>query len=158
MALFEPPLLAVVNPQQFFEARRPFLDKHLVGDRVAALDGFFSIVWGPDWRAEVSRTAPGGPEQAEDDVATLFESDFPSMQGWCFGVEETAKITQPALFLSGAESSPAAVTEVRDLLHAWLPQTEDDVLPGANHLLHIRHPADAAARLANFLKRHPIVA
>jgi hypothetical protein len=30
------------------------------------------------------------------------------------------------------------------------------VMPKANHLLHVRHPADAAARLASFLKRHAI--
>lgn len=58
------------------------------------------------------------------------------------------------LFLSGAESLPV-FTEGRDLFRSWLPQTEVDVMPGANHLLHLRHPADAAARLAAFLKRHP---
>lgn len=47
-------------------------------------------------------------------------------------------------------------TEFRDLFHAWLPHTEGDVMPGAKHLLHMRHPADAAARLANFLKRHAV--
>jgi hypothetical protein len=31
-------------------------------------------------------------------------------------------------------------------------------MPGANHLLHLRYPADAAARLASFLERHPIAA
>lgn len=61
------------------------------------------------------------------------------------------------LFLSGTESLPF-YTEGRDLIHSWLPQTEDDVMPGANHLLHIRHPADAAARLAAFLKRHAVAA
>jgi pimeloyl-ACP methyl ester carboxylesterase len=61
------------------------------------------------------------------------------------------------LFLSGTESLPL-LTEVRGRLHAYLPQTEDDVMPAANHLLHLRHPADAAARLASFLKRHPITA
>lgn len=158
LALFEPPLRILVNPEQFFQLRSPFAEKHLAGDRVAAVDGFFSMALGPDWRAEVSRTVPGGPEQAEQDAATLFESDLLPGQNWRFGAEEAAKITQPVLFLSGAESSPAAITEVRDLLHLWLPQTEDDVMPEANHLLHQRHPADAATRLANFLKRHPIAA
>jgi hypothetical protein len=48
--------------------------------------------------------------------------------------------------------------ECRDLFHSWRPRTEVDVMPGANHLLHVRHPADAAARLAAFLKRHAVTA
>jgi hypothetical protein len=35
---------------------------------------------------------------------------------------------------------------------------EQDVLPGANHLMHMRHPAEAATRLVAFLKRHPLAA
>jgi pimeloyl-ACP methyl ester carboxylesterase len=105
----------------------------------------------------VSRTVPGGPEQAEKDGATLFESDLPSLQEWRFGAEEAAKIKQPVLFLSGTESLPVFI-ESRDLFHSWRPHTEDDVMPGANHLLHMRHPADAAARLTDFLKRHAVTA
>lgn len=45
----------------------------------------------------------------------MFESDLLPEQEWRFGAEEAAKITQPVLFLSGAETRPAAVTEVRDL-------------------------------------------
>jgi hypothetical protein len=33
---------------------------------------------------------------------------------------------------------------------------EQDLLPGANHLMQMRHPAEAAARLVAFLKRHPL--
>ncbi len=87
LALFEPPMLAAVNPQQFFEAMAPFVEKYMAGDLTGAVDGFFSSALGPDWRAEVSRTVPGGPEQSEKDAATLFESDLPSLQGWRFGAE-----------------------------------------------------------------------
>jgi 3-oxoadipate enol-lactonase len=159
LALFDPSPLVVTDPDQFFRALRPIMDpimdKYRAGDAVAAVDGVFSVLFGLDWRAEVSRTCPGGPEQGDKDAATLFESDLFSGQEWHFGAEEAAKITQPVLFLTGTESLPL-FTEVRELLHAYLPQTEDDVMPGANHLLHLRHPADAAARLAGFLKRHPI--
>jgi pimeloyl-ACP methyl ester carboxylesterase len=152
LALFEPLLLAVPSATQFFEAVGPIVKKYMAGDRMGAVDGFLSLVDGPDWRVEVSRTVPGGPEQAEKDAATGFESDLPSLQEWRFGAEEAAKIKQPVLFLSGSESLPV-LTEGRDLFRSWRPHTEDDVMPGANHLLHIRHPADAAARLTNFLKR-----
>ncbi len=155
LALFEPLLLAVPSAPQFVEAAGPIVEKYMAGDRMGAVDGFLSLVDGPDWRAEVSRTVPGGPEQAEKDAATGFESELPSLLEWRFGAEEAAKIKQPVFFLSGAESLPVFV-ECRDLFHSWWPRTEDDVMPGANHLLHIRHPADAAARLAAFLKRHAI--
>lgn len=155
LALFEPPLPFVPSAQQFSEATGPIMEKYMAGDRMAAVDGFFSLMLGPDWRAEVSRTVPGGPEQVDDDVATLAESS--SLQGWRFGAEEAAQIKQPVLFLSGIESLPFFL-EGHDLVHSWLPHTEDEVMPGANHLLHIRHPADAAARLADFLTRHAIAA
>ncbi len=156
LALFEPPLPAILSPQQFFEAMGPIMEKYMAGDRAAAVDDFFSSALGPDWRAEVSRTVPGGPEQAEKDAATLFESDLFPLQEWRFGAEEAAKIKQPVLFLYGSENEPV-VTEFRDLFHSLLPpRTEYDVMPGTNHLLHMRHPADAAARLAAFLKRHPV--
>jgi pimeloyl-ACP methyl ester carboxylesterase len=157
LALFEPGWLTVPSAPQALEALGPIVEKYMAGDRMAAVDGFFSLVFGSDWRAEVSRTVPGGPEQAEKDAATLFESDLPSLQEWRFGAEEAAKIEQPVLFLYGAESLPMYI-ESRDLFRSWRPRTEDDVMPGANHLLHIRHPADAAARLTDFLKRHAVTA
>jgi pimeloyl-ACP methyl ester carboxylesterase len=55
-------------------------------------------------------------------------------QEWHVSAEQAAKITQPVLFLTGTESLPI-FGEVRDRLHAYLPQMEDDVMPGANHLL-----------------------
>lgn len=155
LALFEPLLLPVPSAPQFFEAVGPIVERYMAGDGVGAVDGVLSLMGGPDWRAEMSRTVPGGPEQAEKDAATGFESDLPSLLQWRFGAEEAAKIKQPVLFLSGAESLPV-FTEGRDLFCSWLPQTEVDVMPGANHLLHIRRPADAAARLADFLKRRVI--
>jgi pimeloyl-ACP methyl ester carboxylesterase len=152
LALFDPSSLVVISPEQFDEAMRPIMrpimdNKYLAGDPVAAVDGIFSVLFGPDWPAEVSRTVPGGPEQADQDAATLVESDVLPGQEWHFSAEQAAKITQPVLFLTGTESLPI-FSEVRDRLHAYLPQMEDDVMPGANHLLHLRNPADAAARLA----------
>lgn len=157
LAVFEPLLHPVPSTPQLLEALGPAVERYRAGDRVAAVDAFFSVVFGSDWWAEVSRTVPGGPEQADKDGATMFESDLPSLQEWRFGAEEAAKITQPVLFLTGAESLPVFI-ESRDLFHSWRPHTEDDVMPGVNHLLHMRHPADAAARLTGFLKRHAVTA
>jgi pimeloyl-ACP methyl ester carboxylesterase len=155
LALFEGAILPVPSAEQFFDAFGPLVEQYMSGDRVGAGNGFLALMAGPDWREEVSRTVPGGPEQAEKDVATFFECELPSIPEWRFGPEEAAKIQQPVLYLRGSESGPV-FAESQALLGSWLPRMEQDVLPGANHLMQMRHPAEAAARLVAFLKRHPL--
>jgi pimeloyl-ACP methyl ester carboxylesterase len=156
LALFELAMaFSVPSGQQFADAFGPLMEKYTSGDRVGAGHGFLALVDGPDWREEISRTVPGGPEQAEKDVATVFECEIPSIVEWRFGPEEAAKIRQPVLYLRGSESGPV-FAESQALLGSWLPRMEQDLLPGANHLMHMRHPAEAAARLVAFLKRHPL--
>lgn len=155
LALFEPPFLAVPSGPQFFEAAGPIIERYHSGDRVGAVHAFFALVGGPDWRSQVERTVPGGVEQAENDAATLFESDLPSVGEWAFGADEAAKINQPVFFVLGSDTMPL-FGEGRDLLHTWLPRTEDAVLAGATHMLQMVRPADAAAALTDFLKRHPV--
>jgi pimeloyl-ACP methyl ester carboxylesterase len=155
LALFEPPLLAVPSAPQFFEAVGPIFERYGSGDRVGAVHAFVTAVSDPGWRNHVENTVPGGVEQAEDDAATLFESDLPSLQAWEFGANEAAKIHQPVLYLLGSDTKPV-FSEGRDLLRSWLPRTEDAVLAGVNHLLQMQRPADAAAALADFLKRHAV--
>ena len=47
--------------------------------------------------------------------------------------------------------------ESQALLGSWLPRMGlRTYCPGANHLMQMRHPAEAAARLVAFLKRHPL--
>jgi pimeloyl-ACP methyl ester carboxylesterase len=153
LALFEPALLGVPAGVQFSEELAPIVERYSAGDQAGAGDAFFSLVGGPDWRGDVSRTVPGGPEQAAQDVATLFESDLPSIQDWRFGPDDTARIHQPVFCLVGTETAPLFI-EGRDLVHSWLPQTEDGLLPGANHLLQMQNPAEAASLLTDFFKRH----
>jgi pimeloyl-ACP methyl ester carboxylesterase len=157
IAAFEPVLLAVPSGPRFFEDVGPIIEMYNSGDRVGAVHAFFAAVCGPDWRSHVESTVPGGVEQAENDAATLFESDLPSVGAWEFGAEEAAKINQPVLYVLGSGSVPL-FGEGRDLLHSWLPRTEDAVLADATHLLQMARPADAAAALADFLKRHPAAA
>jgi hypothetical protein len=42
------------------------------------------------------------------------------------------------------------------LLLDWLPATENFVLPGATHLLHVQNPRGMAEGLATFFARHPL--
>jgi pimeloyl-ACP methyl ester carboxylesterase len=154
LALFEPALLAVPSGPQFSDELAPIAERYSAGDQAGAGDAFFTLVGGPDWRSDVTRTVPGGPEQAAQDVPTLFESDLPSLDYWHFRPNEAARIHQPVFFLVGSETAPL-FSEGRDLVHSWLPHTEDGVLPAANHLLQMQQPADAALLLTDFLKRHP---
>ncbi|MDQ3765095.1 MAG: alpha/beta hydrolase [Actinomycetota bacterium] len=157
LALFDPPLLTAPSAPQWLEAVGPSVEKYMAGDRIGAIDDLFSAAGGPDWRSEMNRAVPGAAGQVEKDAATLVESDIPSAQEWRFGAEEAAKIKQPVLLLSGAENHPMFI-ESRELLGSWLPCTESYVMPGANHLSYLFHPADTAARLADFLKRDAIAA
>jgi pimeloyl-ACP methyl ester carboxylesterase len=153
LALFEPALLAVPSGAQFSEELAAIVERYSAGDQAGAGDAFFTLVGGPEWRGDVSRMVPGGPEQAAQDISTLFESDLPSIEDWRFGPDDAARIHQPIFFLLGTESAPL-FREGRDLVHSWLPQTEDGVLDGANHLLQMQYPAQAASLLTDFLKRH----
>jgi pimeloyl-ACP methyl ester carboxylesterase len=153
LGLFEPALLAVPSGPQFFEVVSPIIEKYNSGDRADAVHAFIAAVGGRDWRSHVERTVPGGVEQAESDAATLFDSDLPSIGGWTFEAEQAEKINQPVLFVLGSDSVPLFV-EGRDLLHSLLPQTEDALLAGATHLLQMARPAEAAAALVDFLKKH----
>jgi pimeloyl-ACP methyl ester carboxylesterase len=155
LALFEAAMYSVPSMQQVADAFAPLMEQYMSGDRVGAGRAWLALVDGPDWREEIGRTVPGGPEQAEKDVATAFECDLPSSVEWSFGPDEAAQIQQPVLYLLGTESQPL-FAESQDLLGSWLARMEAHVLPGANHLMQMRHPAEAAARLVAFLERHPI--
>ena len=157
LGLFDVGLVTESNAEEFGAVFGPLFAQYAAGDRVGAAHAFLEFADGPDWRAEISRTVPGGVEQTERDVATLFECELPAIAEWRFGPDDAARITQPAFYLLGSESGPFFDAS-RDLLRSWLAQMEDDVLPGANHLMHMRDPAEAATRLVDFLHRHPLSA
>jgi pimeloyl-ACP methyl ester carboxylesterase len=157
LALFDAPLPTAPSAPQWFDAVAPIVEKYLAGDRIGAMDDLFSATGGPDWRSEINRAIPGAAEQVEKDVATLFESDIPSLPEWRFGAEEAAKITQPVLLLVAAENHPMFI-DSRELLDSWLPRIESYVLPDATHLSYLLHPADTTTRLAHFLHRNALAA
>jgi len=155
LALFELAIYSVPSMQQVADAFGPIAEQYMSGDRLGAGRAWLALVDGPDWREEIGRTVPSGPEQAEKDITTAFECDLPASVEWHFGPEEAAQIHQPVLYLLGTESPPL-FAESQELLGSWLARIEADVLPGANHLMQMRHPTEAAARLVAFLKRHPL--
>jgi pimeloyl-ACP methyl ester carboxylesterase len=155
LALLEPALLAVPSAAQVAEAIAPIGRTYAAGDAAAAVDAFMVSVWGPSWRDWVERRVPGGGTQAEQDAAAIFESDLPALQTWRFGAEDARRVDMPVLLVVGSASGPL-FDEIRDLVHAWFPQTEEAVLADANHAFPITHPRELAAGLVAFLRRHPV--
>ncbi|MEJ2319986.1 MAG: alpha/beta hydrolase [Gemmatimonadales bacterium] len=156
LVLLEPAGLKVPSAAVFAEEHLvPATEKYELGDPAGAVDTFGRAVGGSQWKAEVSRTVPGGVEQAEDDAMTFFEVELPALAEWEFGAEKATRISQPILFVLGSESD-RMVEDARDLIHSVLPQTEDHLVPGAGHLLQMQNPRSVAEGISDFLSRHPL--
>jgi pimeloyl-ACP methyl ester carboxylesterase len=155
LVLLEPPLMTPDGTAAFFEAAAPLREAYRSGDTRGAVDTFLSMVGGPDWRTEVAKTVPGGPEQAEHDAATFFEVEFPALEKWFFDSELARRISQPVLFVVGSESG-ALFEEPLHLFKSSVPQTEESIAPGLNHLLQMRNPRIVAEAIADFLARQPM--
>lgn len=157
LILLEPPMLGARSASQFFAAVRRSVELYRLGGAAAAIQDVMSQVGGPDWRAVLDRSIPGAAAQAERDAVAFFESDMPALLDWRFETTVARRITQPVLHVGGTESGQF-FAESRKLLSAWLPQTEDVLLPGADHCLAITHPTEIAAAIMEFVRRHPIEA
>jgi pimeloyl-ACP methyl ester carboxylesterase len=154
LVLLEPPLWTSDGIAAFSELAAPLLEAYRSGDSRGAVDSFMSMVGGPDWRIEVAKTVPGGPEQAEKDAATFFEVEFPALEKWRFDPDWACRLTQPVLFAIGSESGPL-FEEPLHLFQSSIPQTEEVVLPGLDHLLQMRNPRLVAEKIAGFLVKQP---
>jgi pimeloyl-ACP methyl ester carboxylesterase len=133
----------------------PLIAQHRSGDANGAVDAFMALVGGPDWRTEVQRTVPGGPEQVETDAATFFEVELPALGAWTFNADQARRLSQPVLYIVGSESGPH-FDRAKEAFQSTVTQTEAVVLPGLNHLLQMRNPHVVAALIADFLARHPL--
>jgi pimeloyl-ACP methyl ester carboxylesterase len=98
---------------------------------------------------------PGALQQVERDAEIFFGADLPALLSWRFGSEDARRIHQPMLYI-GASASGPWFAEVRELILAWLPHSEDLVIAGADHFLAATHRAQIATGLAAFMHRHPI--
>jgi 3-oxoadipate enol-lactonase len=156
LVLLEPALLMVPSAEKFsHEYVFPAVEKYQSGDAAGAVDIFGRGIGGPEWKAQVARTVPGGSEQAEADARTFFEIELPALADWQFDAARAAEIRQPILFVLGSESA-SMFQEAKALIHTWFPHAEDHVVPGATHLLQMQSPRDVAEGLSGFLSRHPL--
>ena len=156
LTLLEPPPVHVPSADEFRAANARMLATRRNRGPGAALDEFLTVVVGPNWRVVAELSLPGSAEQMQRDAHTFFDTDLPALLAWRFTATDAHRIACPVLHIGGTDSGPW-FAEVRNLVFSWLPQTEDIVLHGADHSLAITHPAEIAAALVPFLRRHPLV-
>ena len=133
----------------------PALAHYRAGDKAAAVDTFFSGVFGPEYHERLEQGLPHGFEEAVAAADAFFGQELPALQEWPFSEEDAHRIVQPVLLVLGARTTPT-FPERRDLLLSWLPNVERLDLPETSHLLHIENPSGTAAGLASFFARHPL--
>lgn len=158
LALLEPPLFSVPSAAAFLEKAGPSLEAYGAGDRAAAMASFLSVVSGLDWetcRAVIDEHVPGGADRALAEADFFFASDLPALQGWVFGPEQAAGVSQPVLSMLGAETEQLFV-DGGVVLRSWFPQAEEQTLKRAGHLLQIQCPDAVCAGLAEFFVHHPM--
>lgn len=153
LVLLEPPKTTEETGRSAVFA--PLIARYRSGDATGAVDAFMALVGGPDWRAEVQRTVPGGPAQADTDARTFFDVELPALEAWMLSTEHARRISQPVLYVLGSESAPH-FARAKQVFQAIVTHTEAVVLPGTNHLLMMRHPRLVAQPIADFLARHPL--
>ena len=78
---------------------------------------------------------------------------MPALQAWNFTREDAARITQPVLNLTGANTT-AYFREAHETVRTWLPHAESHELPDATHAMLQTNPEGAATRLASFFSSH----
>jgi hypothetical protein len=123
LCLIEPPPVHIRRADQFLAANAELIEEyHLHGS--SALDRFLIRLLGRDWRHELERHLPHGVAQTERDADTFFATDIPALLAWRFSAEDAGRVSQPVMYVGGAESGPW-FADVRQLILAWLPQAED---------------------------------
>jgi pimeloyl-ACP methyl ester carboxylesterase len=105
-----------------------------------------------NWRSELTRTVPGGPQQTLEDAAA-FMADVGPVEDWPFDHGRIARISVPVLYVLGAESQRFH-RMVSRRFQEIVPQTESAVIQGDGHMLHTDQPELVAAELAAFFARH----
>jgi pimeloyl-ACP methyl ester carboxylesterase len=155
LALLEPPPLHTPSEREFRAASAEIHADYRDRGPGPAVDAFLTRIVGPDWRTVTADVLPPTEEQLHADMATFVEFDMPALLSWRFGRDDATQITQPVLYVGGAESGPW-FAQVRELMLSWLPHAEDVVLPGAGHSFATTHPSQLATALVDFLRRHPL--
>jgi pimeloyl-ACP methyl ester carboxylesterase len=151
LILIEPPIdEAVVDGTQMPEFLDAMVGVYRSGDKAGAANAFLTAVNGPGWRDELPQMVPGGLEQVENNTDLFFQSEIHAVSAYRFRADKAARISQPILLLLSSEGAPLA--EYRQSFTAWLPQTQERIVPDANHNLPMKQPGVIAEHIVAFLQ------
>jgi pimeloyl-ACP methyl ester carboxylesterase len=147
--LMEPGLLLLApSANAFMDSAAPVFAAYQAGDKAGAVRIFQQAIQ-PDALEVLARLIPGGYEQAVRDADTFFQIEVPALQAWR-PAESLATYSGPVLHMMGSKTWPIFF-EVRDIVHRFLPQTEDAMLETTH--FHQEDPSATAATIASFLAR-----
>jgi 3-oxoadipate enol-lactonase len=158
LALLEPTFFSAAGGEALLAKAGPALEAYAAGDQETAFTVFMCAVSGLEWgacRRAIENRNPGAVQRAIEDADTLFGVELPAVGSWTFGASQAAAIAQPVLSVRGSDTEPLWI-EIARLLASWLPNSEESVIAGARHLLHMERPRAVAGSLAAFLVRHPM--
>jgi pimeloyl-ACP methyl ester carboxylesterase len=155
LALLEPAMpFVLANSPTLGAASAKAASQYESGDKAGAIETFGQDVVGENYRAVFDQTLPPGYfERWVADVDVLFQYDSPALQPWTFTREDAARISQPVLNMTGANTK-SYFREIYETLQSWLPNAENFVLPNATHAMLQTNPKGAAERLGNFFSSH----
>ena len=86
-----------------------------------------------EWRTELTRTVPGGPQQTLDD-APAFLSEAEAILDWSFDHDRISQLTQPVLYMLAERELPLAASVAHRFAEV-VPQTEIVEIADAGHML-----------------------
>ncbi len=149
-AIMPPPIVAA-----FPEMLAPAREAYLSGDAGGGVDSFMNLIGGdPDWRNQLAKALPAGPEQADKDAHVTFDVDLPQISEWVFDGDRASRLSLPVCYVFGNESGPM-IEAARDHFLSLVPKAESVELAGLDHSMCTEGPALVAEAVAEFLARQP---
>ncbi len=146
-----PPPLAAAVPEMLV----PIMEAYRSGDVPGAVDLFMNMVAPePDWRSELAKTLPAGPEQADRDAPVTFDEHLPQITEWVLDGDRASRLSPPVVYVWGSESGPM-IEAGRDHFLALVPKALSVELSGVDHSMNTSDPGLVAGAVAEFLARQP---
>jgi pimeloyl-ACP methyl ester carboxylesterase len=106
-----------------------------------------------NWRAELTRTVPGGPQQTIEDAEAFF-ADVDAVYEWTFDHEGIAALGTPMLYVLSAGADGLTRRIAAEFVER-APATEVVEIAETTHMLHTDQPTLVAEALAAFFDDSP---
>lgn len=159
LVLLELSTFSLPSGAAFLQGTAPVMQAYARGDHEGALAMFLSAVSGLDWpecRSLLEQRIPGALALATKDADTFFGVELPAaLIRWNLTTEDAAAIQQPVLSVLGSQTEQPWV-KIAEFLRMNLPHSEERIIDGVGHLLHIQDPEPVALAISDFLGRHPL--